>query len=66
MTETRVPEEILREILEYAIWPDPMSHWLDESEDVYDSNLGGPLDTRSPHVFLVNKRWLRVATPIFY
>lgn len=44
MTEIQVPEEILRQILEYTLWPLPITHWLSESEVVRDEELGGPTD----------------------
>lgn len=66
MSETQVPEEIIREILEYTLWPDPVSHWLNESAEVRETEVGGPTAKRSANVLAVCKRWLRVATPIFY
>lgn len=69
MSEAQVPEEILREILEYTLWLYPIDHWLAESAQLPDAELGGPIsrDMRpTSSVLTVSKRWLRVATPIFY
>ncbi|KAI0768901.1 hypothetical protein BC629DRAFT_1270416, partial [Irpex lacteus] len=58
----RLPEEILREILKPLFHVSP-EHFREQPSSFLRTRPSFP---RSPSVLLVCKRWLRVATPLFY
>lgn len=73
---SRIPEEILREILQHSlsIWPvdailtQPLPSLTKRVEDNRNCSERSDLDKGlpQPDPLLVCKRWLRVGTPLFY
>lgn len=65
--ESRVPEEILREILKYNLHVADIHSFLSQSIYLaWYSRSPSACDMPRSDALLVSKRWLRVGTPLFY